>query len=94
MENPSRITEGAVTYSLGTFDGKKVEYDFQKVLVYLNAKGKLLFGSDFHIYEEDKAIVLQLCNYMVRDFANCRRTGSTRTRVSCYRGPSAVARPA
>tara|TARA_R110000744_G_C19362162_1_gene561518 strand:- start:253 stop:909 length:657 start_codon:yes stop_codon:yes gene_type:complete len=75
MENPSRITEGAVTYSLGTFDGKKVEYDFQKVLVYLNAKGKLLFGSEFHIYDEDKAIVLQLCNYMVRDFANCRRHG-------------------
>ena len=75
MANPSKITEGAVVYILGAFDGRKVEYDFKKVLIYLNAKGKLLFGGDFHIYEEDKGIVLKLCNYMVRDFANCRKYG-------------------
>ena len=75
MANPSKITEGAVVYTLGSFDGKKVEYDFKKVLIYLNAKGKILFGKNFHIYEEDKGIVLQLCSYMVRDFANCRKYG-------------------
>ena len=75
MTNPSKITEGAVTYSLGTFDGKRIAYDFQKVLIYLNAKGKLLFGSDFRIYEEDRDIVLKLCNYMVRDFSSCREQG-------------------
>lgn len=75
MANPSKITEGAVVYSLGEFDGRKVEYDFQKVLIYLEAKGKLLFGNEFRIYEEDRAILLKLCNYFVRDFASCRKVG-------------------
>ena len=87
MANPSKITEGAVIYTLGSFDGKKVEYDFQKVLIYLNAKGKLLFGRDFHIYEEDKSLVLQLCNYMVRDFANCRKHGIDPNKGILLSGP-------
>lgn len=54
MDNPSKIIEGSVEYSLGTFDGKSVVYDFSKILVYLNAKGKLLFGKKFRIYDEDR----------------------------------------
>ena len=42
MDNPSKIREGSVIYSLGEFDGKQVEYDFSKVLTYLDAKGKSL----------------------------------------------------
>ena len=56
MDNPSKITEGGVEYLLGKFDGKSVLYDFQKILIYLNAKGKLLFGEKFRIYDEDKDI--------------------------------------
>ena len=36
MDNPSKITEGGVEYSLGKFDGKSVLYDFDKILIYLN----------------------------------------------------------
>jgi len=49
MDNPSKIIEGGVEYSLGKFDGKSVLYDFPKILIYLNAKGKLLFGGKFKI---------------------------------------------
>ena len=49
MGNPSKITEGGVVYSLGEFDGKQVEYDFSKVLTYMDAKGKLLFGRNFRL---------------------------------------------
>ena len=42
MDNPSKITEGGVEYSLGKFDGKSVLYDFPKILTYLNAKGKII----------------------------------------------------
>ena len=51
MHNPSKIIEGGVEYSLGRFDGKSVQYDFPNILVYLNAKGKLLFGEKFKIYK-------------------------------------------
>lgn len=75
MDNPSKIIEGSVEYSLGNFNGHSVEYDFQKILIYLNAKGKLLFGEKFRLFEEDKDILLKLCSYFIRDQQNCKRFG-------------------
>ncbi len=71
MDNPSKITEGGVEYSLGEFDGKNVIYDFPKILIYLDTKGKLLFGKRFRIYEEDKKILLKLCSYFIKDREYC-----------------------
>lgn len=71
MVNPSKITEGGIEYSIGKFDGKSVEYDFQKILIYLDAKGKLLFGKHFKIYDDDRDIILKLCNYFVKDKKAC-----------------------
>lgn len=73
MINPSNITEGGIDYSLGSFDGKKVVYDFAKILVYLNAKGKLLFGNDFKIHREDKLTLRKLCTYYVKDKDGCKK---------------------
>ena len=75
MVNPSKITEGGVVYSLGELDGKKVEYDFKKILCYLNAKGKLLFGKKFHIWEENLDIVYRLSVYMIKDFEASEKFG-------------------
>ena len=75
MVNPCRLREGAVEYSIGKFDGRTVIYDFPKILIYLNAKGKLLFGKQFKIYEEDQDILLKLCHYYIRDFENCKKHG-------------------
>lgn len=75
MDNPSKITEGGVEYSLGKFDGKSVLYDFDKILIYLNAKGKQLFGKNFRIYDEDIAIIRKLCHYFIKDKENCERIG-------------------
>lgn len=73
MENPSKIIEGGVEYSLGKFDGQSVKYDFPKILVYLDAKGKLLFGNRFKIYNSDKEILLKLCSYFINDPINCKK---------------------
>ncbi len=75
MDNPSKIIEGGVEYSLGKFDGKSVLYDFSKILIYLEAKGKLLLGKKFMIHEEDRDILLQLCSYFIRDRVNCDKFG-------------------
>ena len=75
MDNPSKITEGGVEYSLGKFDGKTLIYDFPKILVYLNAKGKLLFGEKFKIYEEDREIILKLSSYFIKDKKSCQKSG-------------------
>ncbi|MCR9229013.1 MAG: ATPase [Flavobacteriaceae bacterium] len=75
MTNPSKITLGSTVYSLGHFDGKQVAYDFGKILIFLKAKGQLLFGKDFEIFEEDKEVLFKLCNYAIRDFGTCRKLG-------------------
>ena len=73
MMNPSKIKEGGIEYTLGKFDGKSVVYDFPKILIYLNAKGKLLFGKGFKIYDDDHPIILKLCNYFVKDKEQCTK---------------------
>ena len=50
MVNPSKITEGGIEYSIGRFNGFEMFYDFPKILIYLDAKGKLLFGKHFKIF--------------------------------------------
>ncbi len=70
---PHIIVEGAVKYPLGVQKGNQILYDFDKMLVYLDAKGKLLFGEKFWIYEEDREILFKLCNYFIKDEANCQK---------------------
>lgn len=43
---PHIIIEGSVQYSLGELKDNQMLYDFDKMLIYLNAKGKLLFGKN------------------------------------------------
>lgn len=73
MVNPSKIQLGGIVYSLGEFDGKNVSYNFDKILIYLNAKGKLLFGKHFKIYDEDHSILWKLTNYFIKDYENCAK---------------------
>jgi len=75
MANPSKINEGGKVYSLGELDGNRVDYDFTKILYYLNAKGKLLFGKKFHIWEENLDIVYRLSVYMIKDTETCEKLG-------------------
>ena len=73
LDKPHIIIEGSLQYTLGTFKNNEVTYDFDKMLIYLNAKGKLLFGKKFKIFEEDRDILFKLCNYYIKDIANCKK---------------------
>ena len=77
MSNPKPhiIVEGAVQYSLGIMRGNQILYDFDKMLVYLDAKGKLLFGQQFKIYKEDRDILYKLCLYFIQDRIACKELG-------------------
>lgn len=70
---PHIIQEGSVQYRLGEFKNNNISYDFKKILIYLDAKGKLLFGKNFKIYEEDEIILYKLCIYFIRDFEACKK---------------------
>ncbi|SNZ01884.1 ATPase [Flagellimonas pacifica] len=72
---PHIIDEGAVQYQLGVLKGNQVLYDFGKMLTYLDAKGKLLFGKKFKIYREDREIIYKLCLYFICDRERCSQHG-------------------
>lgn len=77
MNNPKPhiIVESAVQYALGTMRGNQILYDFDKMLIYLDAKGKLLFGQKFKIYREDRDILYKLCLYFIQDRIACKEFG-------------------
>lgn len=75
FQKPHIITEGCVKYSLGILHDNQINYNFDKMLIYLDAKGKLLFGNKFKIYEEDRDILYKLCLYFIRDKASCSKFG-------------------
>tara|TARA_R110002049_G_scaffold133066_1_gene292470 strand:+ start:414 stop:1076 length:663 start_codon:yes stop_codon:yes gene_type:complete len=78
---PHIIIEGSVQYTLGELKNNHILYDFDKMLIYLNAKGKLLFGKKFKIFEEDREILFKLCNYYIKDEINCKKLG-----IDIYKG--------
>ena len=71
-KTPHIIQEGILEYKLGELKGNQITYDFPKILIYLDAKGKLLFGKNFKIHNEDETILYKLCIYFIRDFKACR----------------------
>ena len=73
IKAPHIIQEGSVQYQLGEQKGNQIIYDFPRMLIYLEAKGKLLFGKNFKIYSEDEAILYKLCIYFIRDFETCSK---------------------
>jgi len=72
---PHIIIEGTMQYALGIMKGNEIIYDFDKMLTYLDAKGKLLFGEKFKIYKEDRDIIYKLCLYFIQDRTGCEAFG-------------------
>lgn len=70
---PHIIIEKGVQYKLGELKDNCIQYDFKSILIYLDAKGKLLFGKNFKIYEEDEVVLYKLCVYFIRDFEACAK---------------------
>tara|TARA_R110002049_G_scaffold234596_1_gene407847 strand:- start:8193 stop:8855 length:663 start_codon:yes stop_codon:yes gene_type:complete len=84
---PHIIQEGSVQFQLGELIGNNIAYNFKQILSYLNAKGKLLFGKNFRIYEEDEAILYKLCVYFIRDFVACKKLGIDPNKGILLSGP-------
>jgi len=70
---PHIIIEKGVQYKLGELKDNCIQYDFKSILIYLDVKGKLLFGKNFKIYEEDEVVLYKLCIYFIRDFEACKK---------------------
>ena len=70
---PHIVLVNGCEFELGTLKNNTIHYDFQKILKFLKAKGKQLFGPHFKIYEEDLDIIYKLSCYFIEDEASCRK---------------------
>ena len=50
-------------------------YNFKQCLLFLEVKGKVLFGQHFRIYPEDRRLIYRLLVYMIGDEVNARKYG-------------------
>lgn len=87
LDYPHIITEGSRTYRIGELNGTQITYNFEKIMVYLEVKGKLMFGKDFKIHDEDRGVLLVLCNYIIRDYDSCKKYGIDPNRGLLLSGP-------
>jgi len=87
IKPPHIITEGSFQYQLGELKGNNIHYDFEKILTYLDHKGKLLFDKNFKIYKEDRSILYKLCIYFIRDYASCKRMNINPNKGILLSGP-------
>ncbi|SHE99969.1 hypothetical protein SAMN03080594_102292 [Arenibacter palladensis] len=71
--NPHIRFVGHKQYVLGSLKGNQICYDFNKILLYLNAKGQTMFGKNFRILEQDRDVIYKLCNYYIKDPLNCKK---------------------
>lgn len=70
---PHIIFENKYQFQIGDVKQNIIHYDFDRILEYLDYKGKLLFGKKFKIYSEDKALIFKLCVYFIQDVSNCKK---------------------
>ena len=84
---PHIIIEKGVQYKLGELKDNCIQYDFKSILIYLDAKGKLMFGKNFKIYEEDEVVLYKLCIYFIRDFDACAKLNMDPNKGILLSGP-------
>lgn len=85
--SPHLITEQGVQYQIGTLKSDHIHYNFNQILIYLEAKGKLLFGKNFKIYEDDMQILYKLSVYFIKDEASCKKFGIDLNKGILLSGP-------
>lgn len=74
-KTPHIVLVDGYEFELGTLTGNAIRYDFDKIIKFLDAKGKSEFGSHFKIYEDDLPILHKLSCYIIEDEKSCTKMG-------------------
>ena len=75
ISNPHIITEGSVQFELEPH-GRYIEYDFEKILIYLDVKGQItVWKRNLKSTKEGREILFKLCNYQIKDWTTCKKVG-------------------
>ena len=72
-KKPHIVLVDGYEYELGKLKNNTIHYDFEKLVRFLDAKGKSEFGQNFKIFEEDFEIIYKLCCYIIEDKQTCEK---------------------
>ncbi|MGM0934574.1 MAG: ATPase [Bacteroidota bacterium] len=75
MESLYEIKEDGKSHILGRVRDRKIHYDFEAILKYLEWKGQSRYGQKFVLDPIDKSTVFNLCAYTVADKELCEKLG-------------------
>ncbi len=67
------IKDTGITYPLGIVKDKTIHYDFDKMRIFLESKGKSLYGQNFKLFHTDTEIIYKLCTFIVQDKEKCKK---------------------
>lgn len=84
---PHIIQEKENRFQIGEIQDSIVLYDFDKIIRYLNYKGKSLFGKQFKIYDNDLLLIYKLVVYYIQDKENCKKFGLDISKGLLLTGP-------
>ncbi|WP_152287540.1 P-loop NTPase family protein [Flavicella marina] len=84
---PHIIQEKEQEFALGVLQNQIIMYDFDKIIRYLNFKGKQLFGKHFKIYDCDLLMIYKLVVYYIQDKENCKKFGLDISKGILLTGP-------
>lgn len=66
-KKPGTLILGASEFKVADLRDDVLQYDFKASMRFLEAKGKILFGSHFKIHEEDHELLYKLVTYFIED---------------------------
>ncbi|WP_282123348.1 ATPase [Algibacter mikhailovii] len=84
---PHIIQEQEAVFKIGEIKGRTVHYDFAKIIDYLNYKGKILFGQQFKIYDQDLPLLYKLIIHFIKDEPTCKKYGLDPSKGILLSGP-------
>ncbi len=67
MKKSHKNIERMSKFQLGASDNNMLDYDNNKLQEFLNIKGRMMFGKNFRLHKEDKAVLFVLCCYFIQD---------------------------
>ena len=85
--HPHILVEGEKKYLIGSLNGSVIQYEFPRILTYLEMKGKKCFGKHFRIDEQDHAVLKKLIYCIIKDYESCEELGLDPAKGILLTGP-------
>ncbi len=94
MASPYKINYQGKEFILGIVSEKKINYNLELTIQFLESKGKIIYGNKFRIYKKDLRLINKLLVYIVHDIENSKKLNIDLNKGILLTGPIGVGKTA